>query len=161
MDDLGLPRVRGGMNKEKGAALVEAALVMPLILMLTLGGWTVARAWQIHNTMDHAVREGARYGATIDPWVPGPVSTPGTSAAAIRAVINTELAAGSIPTGSITTVCLEKGTNACTSQAGIGAAPAGTENIAIRIRWSNYSMSFVFFTSNVNLTTTAVSRWEQ
>jgi hypothetical protein len=111
--------------------------------------------------MDHAVREGARYGATIDPWVAGPVTTPGTSAAAVRAVIDSELTAGSIPTSSVATVCLEKGANACTSQSGINAAPAGTENIAIRIRWSNYAMNFVFFTSTVNLTTTAISRREQ
>ena len=152
--------MNGKPKAEEGAALVEAALVMPFLLMLTLGIWTVARAWQVHNTMDHAVREGARYGATIDPWVAGSASTPGTSAYAIRQVIDAELAAGSIPTGSIATVCLEKGASACTSQSGISAAPAGTENIAIRVRWTNYTMNFGLFNRTVNLTATAISRWE-
>ncbi|MBA2726181.1 MAG: pilus assembly protein [Actinobacteria bacterium] len=48
--------------RERGAALVEAAFVMPIILLLTFGVWTVARAWQVHNTIDHAVREAARFG---------------------------------------------------------------------------------------------------
>jgi Flp pilus assembly protein TadG len=148
-------------HNQRGAALVETAFVLPLILMLTFGAWTLARAWQIHNTMDHAVREGARFGATIDPWVPGPDTTAGTSANAIRAVIDSELAAGSIPTGSVTTICIEKGASACTSQSGITAAPAGAENVAIRVRWNNYSMNFVFWTTTVNLTATAISRWEQ
>ena len=149
------------MKRDRGSALVEAALVMPLLLLLTFGAWTLARAWQIHNTMDHAVREGARYGATIDPWVPGPDSVAGTSANAIRTVVNNELAAGSIPTASVATVCLEKGATACTSQSGISAAPAGAENVAIRVRWDNYSMNFMMWTTTVNLTATAVSRWEQ
>lgn len=149
------------MKRDRGAALIEAALVMPLLLVLTFGIWTVARAWQIHNTMDHAVREGARYGATIDPWVPGDASVAGTSANAIRAVVNNELAAGSIATASVSTICIEKGPSACTSQSGIAPAPAGAENVSIRIRWSNYPLNFMLWATNVDLTATAIARWEQ
>jgi hypothetical protein len=146
-------RVR--FSGERGATLVEAAFVVPLVLLLTFGVWTVARAWQVHNTIDHAVREAARFGATVDPW------DPSTSPAAVRNVLDAELSAGSIPIGSVGTLCIEKGAAPadadCTD---IPAAPSGTENVFVRVRWSNYPLNFLFWTTNVNLTGSAVSRWE-
>ena len=69
---------------ERGAALVEAALVLPMLLMLTFGIWTTARAWNVHNVLDHAAREAARYAATtpdslaiIDPIARGEVLSAG------------------------------------------------------------------------------------
>jgi hypothetical protein len=149
-------RVR--VSGERGATLVEAAFVLPLVLLLTFGVWTVARAWQVHNTIDHAVREAARFGATIDPW------DPSTSPATVRGVLDAELVAGSIPTGSVTTLCIEQGADGagsvdpdCTD---IPAAPSGTQNIFVRVQWANYPLNFLFWTTNVNLTGSAVSRWE-
>jgi len=146
------------VDSQRGATLVEAAFIMPLVLLLTFGVWQVARAWQVHNTIDHAVREAARYGSTIDPW------NPATSPGAIRTVLNTELAAGSIPLGSVATVCIDRTTSGATPGAcgspTIPNAPTGIENIVVRVRWSNYPMNFLFWTTNVNLTGTAVSRWE-
>ena len=50
----------------RGLAAVEAALVMPLLLLLVLGllqfGWIFLRTQQI----THAARHGARVGATVD-----------------------------------------------------------------------------------------------
>jgi|GEM_PF-454426 len=144
--------------RERGAALVEAAFVMPIILLLTFGVWTVARAWQVHNTIDHAVREAARFGSTIDPW------DPATSPSAIRNVLDTELSAGSIPTGSVATICIDRTTSGVTpgvcGSPSIPNAPSGTENIVVRVRWSNYQMNYLFFQQTVNLTGSAVSRWE-
>jgi Flp pilus assembly protein TadG len=48
---------------ETGAVLVEAAIVMPILIMLVLGIWSVGRAYNIYLTMDHAAREAARFGA--------------------------------------------------------------------------------------------------
>ncbi|MGH2377795.1 MAG: TadE/TadG family type IV pilus assembly protein [Candidatus Limnocylindria bacterium] len=46
---------------EEGQALVEFALVLPVLLMLILGLFDVARAvWQ-ENTLAYAAREGTRY----------------------------------------------------------------------------------------------------
>jgi Flp pilus assembly protein TadG len=64
-------RRRHGDDGERGAALVEMALVLPFLLLLIVGIWTTARAFNVKNTMDHAVREAARQGATIDPWETG------------------------------------------------------------------------------------------
>lgn len=45
---------------ESGAELVEAAFVIPLLLMLLLGIFTFGRAYNVYQTMTRAAREGAR-----------------------------------------------------------------------------------------------------
>src|SRR5207248_97455 len=45
------------------AAAVEFAVVLPLIFLLLLGTWEVARLVQVHAILCNAVREGARLAA--------------------------------------------------------------------------------------------------
>lgn len=47
---------------ERGQALVETALVLPLLLLLIVGLFDVGRAVWLSNTLATAVREGSRYG---------------------------------------------------------------------------------------------------
>ena len=46
----------------RGQALVETALVLPLLLLLIVGLFDVGRAVWLSNTLANAVREGSRYG---------------------------------------------------------------------------------------------------
>jgi Flp pilus assembly protein TadG len=48
-------------GEDSGAELVEAAFVMPLLLMLLLGIVWMGRAYNIYETITRAAREGARY----------------------------------------------------------------------------------------------------
>jgi TadE-like protein len=43
-----------------GQALVELALVLPIILLILVGMLEFARAWNLHQALTDAVREGAR-----------------------------------------------------------------------------------------------------
>lgn len=56
-------------NRSRGAAAVEAALVLPILLMVTFGaikyGWLFLKAQQITNAARHGARIGIRAGATI------------------------------------------------------------------------------------------------
>ena len=52
--------------QERGAAAVEFALVVPILLMLLIGMVTGAFAVSDHLSITNAVREGARYGAAVD-----------------------------------------------------------------------------------------------
>lgn len=52
-------------RKERGAALVEAALVTPLLVMLLLGTVTSAMAYSQKTSLENAAREASRYGATL------------------------------------------------------------------------------------------------
>src|SRR5688572_16503939 len=52
-------------GKERGAALVEFALILPVLVSLLLGTDTDVSAYGRKLSMSSAVREGARYGATL------------------------------------------------------------------------------------------------
>ncbi|TAM82462.1 MAG: pilus assembly protein [Acidobacteria bacterium] len=47
-------------KEESGAELVEAAVVLPILLMLLLGIVTFGRAWNVYQTITRAAREGAK-----------------------------------------------------------------------------------------------------
>ncbi len=59
---------RCGKFNRKGQALVEFALVLPLVLLLVVGMLEFARAWNLHQTMTDGVREGARRAVLADSW---------------------------------------------------------------------------------------------
>jgi Flp pilus assembly protein TadG len=48
------------MRSERGAALVEAAMIMPLILLISVGIFEFGRAYQTSQVLTNAAREGAR-----------------------------------------------------------------------------------------------------
>ena len=52
---------------ERGAALVEFALVFPLFMTLVLGMFSGGIAYDRKLTLTNAAREGSRYGATLAP----------------------------------------------------------------------------------------------
>jgi len=54
--------------RQKGQALVELALILPLLLLLVFGIIEFGRALYIKNTLSNAAREGARRAAVTTPW---------------------------------------------------------------------------------------------
>jgi Flp pilus assembly protein TadG len=52
-------------RQERGAAVIEFALVVPIFFLLVWGGLNFSRAYQRLNVLTGALREGARYGATL------------------------------------------------------------------------------------------------
>jgi Flp pilus assembly protein TadG len=57
-------RARRGSG-DRGAAVAEFALVLPVLVMLMLGIVSAGLLWNTKLQMAHAVREGARHGSTI------------------------------------------------------------------------------------------------
>lgn len=55
---------------ERGQALVEFALILPIILLLVVGMLEFARAWNLHQVMTDAAREGARRAVLADGTAP-------------------------------------------------------------------------------------------
>ena len=136
-------------DRERGAALAEAAIVMPLLLALVFGIWTIARAWNVRSTMEHAVREGVRFGSTELPW-------DGTSISQVEAVVDTELLAASISPALVNTQCIDVNTAPC----GFSATSQGYDQVAVRIQYPNYPLNFLFFSTTVDLTVESVGRYE-
>ncbi len=143
---------------ERGAALIEMALVTPILLLLVIGIWTTARAWNVHNTLDHSVREAARYGATVDPWTTGTSTDTcggGSSEADVRCAADEQLSAAAINPALVNSTCIELAANPCA----VGNA-TGNDKVAVTLTYPNYQLDFVFFSVSVDLSATAVSRYE-
>jgi Flp pilus assembly protein TadG len=51
-------------DRQRGAAAVELALLIPLILALLLGTWETGRLIEVNQILDNAAREGARQAST-------------------------------------------------------------------------------------------------
>lgn len=54
-------------GNDRGAVLVEFALVLPLLMVLIMGMITAGRAYDQKLQITHAAREGARFAATVPP----------------------------------------------------------------------------------------------
>jgi Flp pilus assembly protein TadG len=53
-------------ERERGTAIVELALVLPIMLLMAMGVLDFGRAIYVRNALANAARDGARF-ATIDP----------------------------------------------------------------------------------------------
>jgi Flp pilus assembly protein TadG len=137
---------------EGGAVLIEAAIVMPILIMLVLGIWSVGRAYNIYLTIDHAAREAARYGA-VD-----------ADDASWRVEVRSKAIAEAAPSLALA------GADVC---AALVDGPAGnpgdcldstddprTEKRAQVVITKQVPLDFLFFNMNVTLHARAVSRWE-
>lgn len=90
----GRTRGRRAQDKRAGQALVEFALVVPLLLILILGIVEFGRAWNVYQVITDAAREAARSAAVDNPLI---------TADSVRAVVDNALArAGLDPTDAIT-----------------------------------------------------------
>lgn len=141
-------------DRDRGAALVEAALVIPFLLLLTFGIWTTARAWNIQNTMEHAAREAARFGATEEPW------DPVVSRAAVIDVAYADMASAAIDTTAIDPVCIELIADRDPSCDGAHTNDTGTDQVFVKLRYPSYELQFLFFAIDVDMEASAISRHE-
>lgn len=57
--------MRHRLRGEDGANAVEFALILPMFIMLIFGAITAGLALNSRQQLDHASREGVRYGATL------------------------------------------------------------------------------------------------
>ena len=161
------PRRRG--FEERGAAMVEFALVLPILASLLLGVVTGGSAYNRKLSMTNAVREGARFGATL---IPASVTPPNTwlSAVGDRTV---QLSAGDLTS---TQVCVklvrEAGatdnnvlTSSCPASMTVNepAMPANLANGDCVVKvWAQRPdrLQVFFFSTNLTLKASSVSRYE-
>jgi Flp pilus assembly protein TadG len=78
-------------GNQRGQAVVEFALVLPLLLLLVFGATEFSRAWLAMNTISAASREGCRLAVVTGPDV-----------AAVTARVNDVCAAGRVTPTNIT-----------------------------------------------------------
>ncbi len=99
---------RGGAQRgrrRRGSAVVEAALILPIMLTMMLGVWEVGRMIQVSQILDNAAREGARVAAG------GYVNGTAVTAATVQTAVQNYLTAAGLPAtavngSTVTITCL-------------------------------------------------------
>ena len=78
-------------NDARGQAMVEFALVLPLLLILLIGVFEFGRAWNVYHAVTDAARLGARSAVVADPV---------TTQDSVYAIVRRALARDAIDTNS-------------------------------------------------------------
>lgn len=145
-------------GRERGAALVEFAIVLPILLALALGIVTFGSAYNQKLGLTNAAREAARYGATL-PKATGGWTTKVSDVAVASA--DGDLDTG-VP-GRVICVALNDGTGSWSGTSGgpcFSDGRASTEpRVQVEVRRTGHVAVF-FFEQDVTLHGRAVSRFE-
>jgi Flp pilus assembly protein TadG len=112
-------------RSQQGAAALEFALVVPLLVMLLLGMTTAGVSLNKALGTTDAIREGARFGGTT-PTTPVPVGSSSWSAAIQTKTV--ELSAGSLTSTAQVCVKLQKGTSTVIQQSACAFSSAEPAN---------------------------------
>ena len=99
------------VKSERGAALLEAAITIPMLLLISVGIFEFGRAWQTWQVLTNAAREGARLAVLPDP-------TPGTAEARAREY----MAAGQLPGAATASVDVNQSASMTVNGAAVSAS---------------------------------------
>lgn len=141
----------GHLRTERGAVLTEAAIVVPMLVMLLAGIVTTARAWNVHNTLDHAAREAARTGAVggdMNTTAAGQLAAAGITLPP-AAICAAKITGPSPSTPDMSTSCLDAADD-----------PTDQKRVQVLVTYPDYQLDFLFFTVTVNMSAPAVARTE-
>jgi Flp pilus assembly protein TadG len=163
LDRFGITR-RG--RDERGAALVEFALILPLVMALILGLVSGGAAYNRKISMNGAVREGSRFAATLDGS--GSFVT-GTWAGDVQAR-TAELSTGDLTTAQVCVKLVDAATGATVTGGGYSAGtcsgepakpPTATSGCVIKV-WAARpdKLQVMFFSADLTLTAKSVARYE-
>ena len=170
-----LTRWNAHKKDERGASLVEFALILPLLAAITFGMLSSGVVYNHKLDVTHAAREGARYGATVPLEQCNPTSNCGgkTWAQLVQAVV-AERSFGDV-TASQVCVALVTGANSVYSSASLGSShyssTAGStcyddgdsdtgNRVHISITKTGDKINAVLFKADVTLTSKATAKYE-
>jgi Flp pilus assembly protein TadG len=115
---------------ERGQALIETAVVLPLILLVSVGIFEFGRAYQTYEVLTNAAREGARVSII-----------PNTTSDDVQARVLAYLQAGQIANASQATVSVNQ-----SASISIGATTASASVVSV-----SYPFSFMVLNPVANL----------
>lgn len=131
---------------DRGAAAVEFALVVPLLLMLVFGivdfGYMINRSSMVNNAARDAAREGSLHGTQAD----------------ITATATSSL--GGVPNTTISVSCSKPDGTTCGASYDTDAASGGTSVVTISYEHQMITPISFIFGDSVNLSRTAQMRIE-
>jgi Flp pilus assembly protein TadG len=109
-------------KNDRGAALIEMALTLPLLLLLSISVFEFGRAFQTWQVLTNATREGARVAVL-----------PGTSDDAVSTRVQDYLEAGQLPSASFASILITRD---------VTISIGGTDTSASRVT-VNYPFEFM------------------
>ncbi len=120
---------------ERGASIVELALITPVMVLIVMGVLDLARAYQLQIRMENAAREGAAYAQIY----PNRVDCAGTDDITGR-ILNEQSGAASLPNFRITVLSEDPGGNLTVPVTGCAdAGPAAGERVRVEVS-SDYAL---------------------
>lgn len=128
---------------EEGSALVETAIILPLLITLMTGIFWLGRAYNVYQTMSHAAREGARFAVSPTCVTCGNLQPTDDE---IRAVVTQSLEAASLDT-----------TNPITVERNVILNPGSAQEVRGIVISFSYPYQFLIPFTDVNLTTHTLS----
>jgi Flp pilus assembly protein TadG len=157
---------RGRSRGDRGAAIVEFALITPLFFALVLGMFTGGVLANKQMEVTHAAREGGRYGATI------PVDetfSSGTWATHVRDVV-VEQSDGQLSAGNVCVALVEgdtpvpvSGDHTTKTDGSACFDDSASEEIGLRVQVKAVTsgrLECVFFSRQIAVTATVTARHE-
>ena len=85
------------LRNQRGAALLEAAITIPMILLVSVAIFEFGRAYQTWQVLTNAAREGARVSILVD-----------SSDAQVTAAVRTYMTGGGLPSAATAPVVVER-----------------------------------------------------
>ena len=102
-------------RNERGAALLEMALTLPLLLLVCVGILEFGRAYQTWQVLTNAAREGARVAVL-----------PGTTQSDVTTRVRQYMSAGQLPNAATATVAIDG-----SQTVSIGAGTASASQVTV------------------------------
>jgi Flp pilus assembly protein TadG len=153
------PRRRRHPESERGAIFVEFALVLPLLMSLVLGIYTGGQAYTNKIGVVEAVREGARYGASL------PMGTDPSALSTWEALVKSRVVDASggdiLPADVCVKWVLPGSGTLCGLADPAGATNEPTVHLVKVSATKPAKMEFFFFSKNTTLRGQLVARFER
>ncbi len=106
-----LAAVQAALRAERASQIVEFAISVPLLLVVTVGIFDFGAAFNLKQKMNNTMRDGARFGSSLPTAdMEGAVGVP-ASIAAIRSLVDADLVAASINDCGLGTATITAGAN--------------------------------------------------
>ena len=142
-------------TQRRGQAVVEMALIAPILLLIVVGIVEFARAWSAHHVIADAAREGARLSAIADPGI-GPTE--------VRAAVQRALANGGLDASGAETTCPASGEVPCIDVADNGGESGEPSTVTIeypyRMAWLSPLMNLATDRQTITLRSRTIMRNE-
>jgi Flp pilus assembly protein TadG len=129
-----LRRLARRCRDTRGQSLVEAAIVLPLLLLLTFATFDFAAVFYVYLALENGVSQATRYAVTgqqmNDPNNPGNQLSPAQS---IEAAMRLATPTLTLPDGDFTFTHMTPGSNTWTAGTG---GPSDIDKVAVSYTWN-------------------------